>query len=92
MQATTTSIVCPSSRSFTEETRPDNIYVPLQVDDCWQVKSGRDNLTNELIPDPVNFPRGIKGVADDVHELGLKLGIYSSAGTETCAEYPASLY
>jgi alpha-galactosidase len=27
-----------------------------------------------------------------VHDLGLKLGIYSSAGTETCAEYPASLY
>ncbi|KAL4951932.1 glycoside hydrolase [Aspergillus filifer] len=67
-------------------------YDHVNIDDCWQVKSGRDNTTNELIPDPVNFPRGIKGVADDVHDLGLKLGIYSSAGTETCAEYPASLY
>ncbi|KAL4981592.1 glycoside hydrolase [Aspergillus falconensis] len=66
-------------------------YEYVNIDDCWSVKSGRDNVTNELIPDPINFPRGIKGVADDVHALGLKLGIYSSAGTETCAEYPASL-
>ncbi|KAL2822396.1 glycoside hydrolase superfamily [Aspergillus granulosus] len=66
-------------------------YEYINIDDCWSVKSGRDNVTNELIPDPMNFPRGIMGVADDVHALGLKLGIYSSAGTETCAEYPASL-
>ncbi len=45
----------------------------------------------QIVPDPIKFPAGIKGVADHVHTLGLKLGIYSSAGTLTCAGYPASI-
>ena len=61
------------------------------VDDCWSVKSGRDNLTGQIIPDPTKFPSGINGVADSIHALGLKVGIYSSAGTETCGGYPASI-
>lgn len=36
------------------------------------------------MPDPVRFPGGIKAVADYVHAKGLKLGIYTSAGTKTC--------
>lgn len=44
-----------------------------------------------LVPDSDKFPDGISGVADKVHELGFKFGLYSSAGTQTCAEYPASL-
>jgi alpha-galactosidase len=28
------------------------------------------------------FPNGIKSVADKIHALGLKVGIYSSAGSE----------
>ena len=44
------------------------------------------------MPDPDRFPgNGIQGTADKVHALGLKIGIYSSAGTETCAGYPASI-
>jgi alpha-galactosidase len=52
---------------------------------------GRDNVTQQIIPDPVKFPRGINGLSDVIHGMGLKLGIYSSAGTETCAGYPASI-
>jgi alpha-galactosidase len=37
------------------------------------------------------FPSGIDGLAKKVHALGLKIGIYSSAGDYTCAGYPASL-
>ena len=48
------------------------------VDDCWSVKSGRNTTTKRIIPDPDKFPSGISGVADQVHALGLKLGIYSS--------------
>lgn len=33
----------------------------------------------------------MKYVADKVHSLGLKFGIYSSAGLYTCAKYPGSL-
>jgi alpha-galactosidase len=39
----------------------------------------------------VRFPHGIKAIADYVHGKGLKLGIYSSAGTKTCEGLPASL-
>jgi alpha-galactosidase len=63
----------------------------VPVDDCWSVKSGRDSTTNQLVPDPTKFPSGIKGTADSIHTLGLKVGIYSDAGTKTCGGYPASI-
>jgi alpha-galactosidase len=44
-----------------------------------------------MIPDPQKFPSGIDGLAKKIHDMGLKIGIYSSAGTTTCAGYPASL-
>ncbi|KAI1284675.1 glycoside hydrolase family 27 protein [Xylaria sp. FL0933] len=66
-------------------------YNYVNIDDCWSVKDGRDNETQQIIPDPTRFPNGISGVADKIHALGLKIGIYSSAGTETCAGYPASI-
>jgi alpha-galactosidase len=64
-------------------------YQYVNIDDCWLTHS-RDAAGN-LVPDPVKFPDGIKGTADYVHSLGLKLGIYEDAGTMTCAGYPGSL-
>ena len=64
-------------------------YEYVNIDDCW-MSPNRDAAGN-LVPDPTKFPDGIKGVADYVHKLGLKLGIYESAGTYTCAGYPGSL-
>ncbi|EAW14901.1 glycoside hydrolase family 27 protein [Aspergillus clavatus NRRL 1] len=66
-------------------------YEYINIDDCWSVKSGRDKTTKRIVPDPAKFPDGIAGVADRIHDLGLKVGIYSSAGLTTCAGYPASL-
>ena len=65
-------------------------YQYVNIDDCWMLKS-RDPQTGRLVPDPAKFPDGIKGTADYVHAKGLKLGIYSDAGTQTCAGYPGSL-
>ena len=48
------------------------------VDDCWSVQSGRNSSTGRIIPDPVKFPSGIDGLATQVHNHGLKMGIYSS--------------
>lgn len=48
------------------------------VDDCWSIKDKRDPDTGRIMPDLDKFPSGIKGVADKVHDLGLKIGIYSS--------------
>jgi alpha-galactosidase len=44
-----------------------------------------------ILTDPARFPSGIKALADYVHSKGLKLGIYSDAGTRTCAGRPGSL-
>ena len=63
----------------------------MNIDDGWSLKSGRNPTTQRLLPDPTRFPNGIAEVADEVHALGLKFGIYSSAGTNTCAGWPASL-
>ncbi|HEV8556193.1 MAG TPA: NPCBM/NEW2 domain-containing protein [Actinophytocola sp.] len=64
-------------------------YQYVNIDDCWMTRN-RDGAGN-LVPDPAKFPNGIRAVADYVHSKGLKLGIYSSAGTATCAGFPASL-
>lgn len=62
-------------------------YEYIVIDDCWQV--GRDSLGN-IIPDPERFPNGIKHLADYIHDKGLKLGIYSCAGSYTCQGRPGS--
>ncbi|MER6127396.1 ricin-type beta-trefoil lectin domain protein [Streptomyces sp. NPDC001795] len=64
-------------------------YEYVNIDDAWMASS-RDANGN-LVPDPVRFPNGIKAVADYVHSLGMKLGIYEDAGTQTCAGLPGSL-
>ena len=66
-------------------------YSYVVIDDCWSDMAGRDPQTTQLVPNPVTFPEGMKAVADHVHSRDLKIGIYSSAGTKTCAGYPASL-
>ncbi|KDR86112.1 hypothetical protein GALMADRAFT_132705 [Galerina marginata CBS 339.88] len=65
-------------------------YQYVNIDDCWPLKA-RDSKTKRIVPDPSKFPDGISGVATQVHNLGLKIGIYSDAGTNTCAGYPGSL-
>lgn len=59
-------------------------YEYIVMDDCWHDVS-RDPDTGAPRPDPERFPNGIKDVSDKVHDLGLKIGIYSSAGKYTCA-------
>ncbi|KMT45663.1 hypothetical protein EL22_28325 [Halostagnicola sp. A56] len=54
-------------------------YEYICIDDCWMAPE-RD-ATGNLQADPETFPNGISAVADYIHERGLKLGIYQSAGT-----------
>jgi alpha-galactosidase len=63
-------------------------YQYVVIDDCWQVSRDQDG---NIVPDPQHFPSGIKAVADYVHSLGLKFGIYSDAGSKTCAGRPGGL-
>ncbi|MGK5739315.1 NPCBM/NEW2 domain-containing protein [Micromonospora sp. URMC 103] len=66
-------------------------YEYVNIDDCWAEKE-RDPVTGTYVAHHERFPSGIKALADYVHAKGLKLGIYTSAGTETCARtMPGSL-
>lgn len=63
-------------------------YTYVNLDDCWQV--GRDS-SGEIVADPVRFPSGMKALADYIHDLGLRFGIYTDAGPASCADRPGSL-
>ena len=63
-------------------------YQYVNIDDCWQVS--RDANAN-IVVDPQRFPHGMKAVGDYIHSLGLKFGVYSDAGSKTCAGRPGGL-
>lgn len=56
-------------------------YHYINIDDGffgWRDKTGR------LHTHPERFPNGLKGIAGYIHSKGLKAGIYSDAGSNTC--------
>ncbi len=62
-------------------------YRYVNIDDCWQVS--RD-ASGQIVADSSHFPSGMAALASYVHNLGLKLGVYSDRGTKTCAGRPGS--
>jgi len=64
-------------------------YKFVNLDDCWH-SSIRDK-DGKLQGDLATFPRGIKPLVEDLNKMGFKAGIYSSNGTLTCEDLPASL-
>lgn len=73
---------------FIQRGLKDAGYQYIVIDDCWSEKT-RDKK-GCLVPDKNKFPNGIKALSDYVHSKGLKFGIYSCAGTHTCAGFPGS--
>ncbi|MDR0530967.1 MAG: alpha-galactosidase [Oscillospiraceae bacterium] len=64
-------------------------YRYVNIDDCWQ--SAQRDANGRLQADFATFPSGIAALAQKVNAKGLELGIYSSNGTLTCEDLPASL-
>ena len=60
-------------------------YVYINIDDTWQGKRDANGVLqpNEKFPD-------MKALADYVHSKGMKIGIYSSPGPKTCAQFEGS--
>ncbi len=60
-------------------------YIYVNIDDTWEgERDERGNIqSNKKFPD-------MKALADYVHSKGLKIGIYSSPGPNTCAGYEGS--
>ncbi len=69
----------------------------INIDDCWMVQVDSDDpvvggptrdecgriLTNDRFPD-------MKALTDDIHNMGLKAGVYISPGPYTCQHYEGS--
>ena len=83
---------CNVSQALVEQTAQaivssglrDAGYQYVNIDDCWALPD-RDANGN-LVANPAKFPDGIPALADYVHGLGLKLGIYEDSGTRTCSK------
>lgn len=73
---------------FVEQGYKDAGYEYIVIDDCWSLRERDEH--GRLVPDPAKFPSGMKALADYIHSKGLKFGMYSCAGTHTCAGYPGS--
>lgn len=59
-------------------------YTYMNIDDGY---FGGRQADGRLVIHPTRFPGGMKAVVDGIHALGLKAGIYSDAGRNTCANY-----
>lgn len=81
-------LIRETADSFVTSGLKDTGFNYIVIDDYWH--GGRDSATGLLYPDPKRFPSGMKALADYVHSKGLKFGIYSDAGTQTCGEQPGS--
>eukprot|EP01090_Pellita_catalonica_P015504 TRINITY_DN421_c0_g1_i1.p1 TRINITY_DN421_c0_g1~~TRINITY_DN421_c0_g1_i1.p1 ORF type:complete len:410 (+),score=50.57 TRINITY_DN421_c0_g1_i1:77-1306(+) len=58
-------------------------YNYVILDDCW---AGNRTKEGNITADQSRFPSGMKNLADYVHKLDLKLGLYTDAGEHTCRD------
>ncbi len=65
-------------------------YQYINLDDCWQ--SSMRTAEGKLQGDLTRFPGGMKPLIEEINDLGFKVGLYTSNGTLTCEDLPASLY
>lgn len=56
-------------------------YLYINVDDGF---FGWRDETGKMHAHPERFPNGMRPISDYIHSLGLKAGIYSDAGDNTC--------
>ncbi len=81
-------LIYDTAKAMKETGLLDAGYNYVNIDDCWQAAVRNEN--DEMVPDPVSFPSGIRNLVDRINKLGIKVGIYSSNGTLTCQDLPAS--
>lgn len=84
------NVILDIAKAMKESGLSDAGYEYVNIDDCWQSSMRDEN--GRMQGDLTTFPHGIKWLVEQVNDLGLKLGIYSSNGTLTCEDLPASLY
>jgi alpha-galactosidase len=68
--------------TFVSSGMKDAGYQYVNLDDCWM--DGRDS-NGKIQVNKTKFSSGMAALAQYVHDKGLKLGLYSTPGTKTCA-------
>jgi len=75
-----------SAKAMVEKGLINYGWTYINIDDCWHGQ--RDPETGEIRSNE-KFP-DMKALADYVHSLGLKIGLYTDCGPKTCAGYVGS--
>ena len=75
-------IILSQAEKLVEYGLDDLGYVYVNVDDGWQNGRGGDGYVKVHAE---RFPSGMKSLSTKLHSMGLKAGIYSDAGANTCA-------
>lgn len=75
------SLIMRQADAMVQKGLKDAGYTYINIDDGFF--GYRDSL-GVMHAHPQRFPGGMKAVADYIHSLGLKAGIYSDAGAVTC--------
>ncbi len=83
-------LIYDTAKAMVESGLKDAGYLYVNLDDNWH--SSLRDTDGHLQGDLTTFAHGIPSLVKRINDLGLKVGIYSSNGTETCEDLPASLY
>lgn len=75
------SIIMNAADMMVAKGLKDAGYDHVNIDDGF---FGYRDSAGYMVPHPVRFPKGMKHVPEYIHSLGMKAGIYSDAGHNTC--------
>lgn len=75
------SIIMNAADMMVAKGLKDAGYDHVNIDDGY---FGYRDSAGYMIPHPERFPRGMAHVPEHIHGLGMKAGIYSDAGLNTC--------
>lgn len=84
ISATTEKEILAQAKAMVDSGLAAAGYQYVVLDDCYQAK--RRDHRGRIQTHPHRFPSGVQGLADQIHDLGLKFGLYSVPGTLTCAQ------
>ena len=83
------AVICGQADALISTGLADAGYRYVNIDDGFTDGRGEDG---RIRIDTTKFPNGMKAVADSIHAKGLKAGMYSDAGDNTCASLNVKPY
>ena len=82
-------LIIATARAMKDSGLYDAGYRYVNLDDNWHSNMRDEN--GEWQGDFTRFPDGIPALIEELNGMGFKVGLYSSNGTLTCEDLPASL-